>query len=76
MALAQFPLKLIDVAHVAPCYAYRDKAPDESLEEHGLRVANELEAAIPAPPPRRLPPSFVSRWLAQLPVPCPPCLGT
>jgi adenosylmethionine-8-amino-7-oxononanoate aminotransferase len=37
---------LIGVRHVAPCYAYRDRAPGESEETYGLRVAGELEAAI------------------------------
>ena len=32
--------------HISPCYAYRDKRDDESEEQYGLRVANELEAAI------------------------------
>jgi len=42
----QFRPMLIDAEHVAPCYSYRDKRDDESLEEYGRRVADELEAAI------------------------------
>jgi adenosylmethionine-8-amino-7-oxononanoate aminotransferase len=37
---------LIDTSHISPCYAYRDRRDDESEEEYGLRVANELEAEI------------------------------
>jgi hypothetical protein len=37
---------LIDVAHIAPCYAYRDRRPTESEADYGRRVAAELEAAI------------------------------
>lgn len=42
----QFEPILIDVAHIAPCYAYRDQQPAESAEEYGRRVADELEATI------------------------------
>lgn len=42
----QFEPILIDTEHVGPCYAYRDKKVDESDEEYGLRVANELEERI------------------------------
>ena len=42
----QFRPLLIETHHIAPCYAYRDQRPDESLEDYGLRVANELEAKI------------------------------
>ena len=37
---------LIDTTHIAPCYAYRDRRDDETDEAYGLRVADELEAAI------------------------------
>ena len=43
---AQFDPILIDVEHVSPCYAYRDMKPDETEQEYGLRVANELEARL------------------------------
>lgn len=37
---------LIDVDHVSPCYTYRDKRPQETDEEYGQRVANELETRL------------------------------
>ncbi|WP_137390588.1 aspartate aminotransferase family protein [Rhodoligotrophos defluvii] len=37
---------LIDVEHVSPCYAYRDKAADEDDEAYGARLAAELQATI------------------------------
>ncbi len=37
---------LVEAHHIAPCYAYRDRLPDESEEDHGQRVANELEAKL------------------------------
>ena len=40
------PLLIPGVRHIAPCYAYRDRAPDESEEAYGRRVADELEAVI------------------------------
>lgn len=43
---AQFAPLLVDVTHIAPCYAYRDKAAAETEEQYGQRVADELEAAI------------------------------
>lgn len=43
---AQFAPLLIDVEHISPCYAYRDKREDESEFEYGQRVANELEQKI------------------------------
>ncbi len=39
---------LMDTAHIAPCYAYRGQRADESAADYGLRVADELEAAIVA----------------------------
>lgn len=42
----QFKPLLMDATHVSPCYAYRDRRHDESEEDYGLRVANELDAAI------------------------------
>ncbi len=43
---AQFAPLLIEVSHIAPCYAYAEKPDDESLEDYGLRVAQELEDEI------------------------------
>jgi len=40
------PLLVPGVKHIAPCYAYRERAPDESEEDYGQRAADELEAAI------------------------------
>jgi adenosylmethionine-8-amino-7-oxononanoate aminotransferase len=37
---------LMRTSHIAPCYAYRHKRADESEEEYGRRVADELEAEI------------------------------
>ena len=42
----QFEPLLIESHHIAPCYAYRDQRSDESLEDYGQRVANELELKI------------------------------
>jgi adenosylmethionine-8-amino-7-oxononanoate aminotransferase len=42
----QFQPLLIDVAHVSPCYAYRDLAEGEAAEAYGRRLAAELEATI------------------------------
>tara|TARA_R110000868_G_scaffold162903_3_gene394611 strand:- start:70296 stop:71636 length:1341 start_codon:yes stop_codon:yes gene_type:complete len=42
----QFEPLLINASHIAPCYAYRDQLPGETDVAYGLRVANELEAAI------------------------------
>lgn len=43
---AQFAPLLIDVEHISPCYAYRDKLETETEFEYGQRVANELEQRI------------------------------
>ena len=43
---AQFAPLLIGVSHIAPCYAYRDQAADETPEAYGLRAAQELEDEI------------------------------
>ena len=43
---AQFAPLLIDVAHVAPCYEYRDRQPGESAEAYGQRLLAELAEAI------------------------------
>jgi len=37
---------LIDVSHVPPCFAFREKPSQESEEDYGQRVADELEAEI------------------------------
>jgi adenosylmethionine-8-amino-7-oxononanoate aminotransferase len=43
---APFGGMLLDVHHISPCYAYRDQRADETAEQYGLRVADELEAKI------------------------------
>lgn len=57
---AQFAPLLVETSHIAPCYAYRDKYPDEDLQSYGLRVANELEAEI-----QRLGPETVLAFVAE-----------
>ena len=37
---------LIETHHIEPCFAYRHKRADESLEQYGLRAADALEAKI------------------------------
>ena len=54
------PLLSNGVSHIAPCCHYRDAEPGESLEEYGLRVANELEAEI-----LRIGPERVAAFLAE-----------
>jgi adenosylmethionine-8-amino-7-oxononanoate aminotransferase len=43
---AQFAPLLIDVAHVAPCYEYRDRIQGETAQQYSHRLVDELEAAI------------------------------
>ena len=43
---APFEPMLAPATHIAPCYEYRDRQEGESAEAYGLRVADELEAAI------------------------------
>lgn len=43
---AQFRPLLMEAHHISPCYPYRDKSDDETLEQYGLRVANELEEKL------------------------------
>ncbi len=42
----QFEPMLFEVSHIAPCFAYREKKDDETEEEYGFRVADELETEI------------------------------
>jgi len=51
---------LMPVEHIAPCYAYRDQAAAESEEAYGLRIADELDAAI-----RRLGAETVVAFVAE-----------
>ncbi|MCM2297151.1 aspartate aminotransferase family protein [Rhodoferax sp.] len=57
---AQFEPLLIDVAHVAPCYEYRDRAPDETPEAYGQRLVAELEQTF-----ARLGPENVMAFVAE-----------
>ncbi|MBE0593732.1 MAG: aspartate aminotransferase family protein [Gemmatimonadales bacterium] len=43
---AQFAPLLVDVEHVSPCYEYRDRAPGETPEQYGERLARELDETI------------------------------
>ena len=42
----QFAPLLIETHHVAPVYEYRDRAPHETAQAYGERLARELEAKI------------------------------
>jgi len=42
----QFQPLLIEVSHVSPCYAYRERRAEESDEQFATRLAQELEAEI------------------------------
>ena len=51
---------LMETSHIAPCYAYRHKRPEESEEAYGKRAADELEAEI-----QRLGPETVAGFFAE-----------
>ncbi|GMV02382.1 MAG: aspartate aminotransferase family protein [Burkholderiaceae bacterium] len=51
---AQFAPLLIDVAHVSPCYEYRDRGVDETAESYGARLVAELAAEIERLGPRNV----------------------
>ena len=57
---APFDPLLMPASHIAPCYAYRHQGPDETVEDYGLRVADELEAEI-----QRLGPATVAGFIAE-----------
>ena len=42
----QFEPLLVESHHLPPCYAYRHQRSEETEEEYGLRVANELETRL------------------------------
>lgn len=56
----QFDPLLVDVSHIAPCYEYVGLREDETIEDYGLRVAQELEDEI-----LRLGPDTVMAFLAE-----------
>jgi adenosylmethionine-8-amino-7-oxononanoate aminotransferase len=45
---------LIDATHVSPCYPYREQQAQETPEQYGRRLADELEQAIVKQGPRRV----------------------
>ena len=55
-----FEPMLMDVSHIAPCYAYRDQFREETEAEYGLRVADELEGKI-----QRLGAKTVAAFIAE-----------
>ena len=50
----QFAPLLIDVAHVAPCYEYRDRLADESRDAYTQRLLAELDAEFQRLGPQRV----------------------
>jgi adenosylmethionine-8-amino-7-oxononanoate aminotransferase len=56
----QFAPLLINVAHVAPCYEYRDRHEGELQESYGARLARELEDTV-----ARLGPANVIAFCAE-----------
>ncbi|HZH26819.1 MAG TPA: aspartate aminotransferase family protein [Azospirillaceae bacterium] len=60
MRRAPFQPLLVEMAHVSPCYAYRDKSPSETEEAYAVRLAEELDAAI-----RALGPGTVAAFVAE-----------
>lgn len=51
---------LLEAHHISPCYAYRYKKEDESIEQYGLRVSQELEDKI-----LELGPETVAAFIAE-----------
>lgn len=51
---------LIPATHVSPCYPYREQQAQETPEQYGLRLAQELEEAI-----QRLGPNKVIAFVAE-----------
>jgi adenosylmethionine-8-amino-7-oxononanoate aminotransferase len=50
----QFAPILIDVGRVSPCYEYRDRRDNETPQQYGERLAQELEAKIQELGPRNV----------------------
>lgn len=57
---AQFAPLLIDVAHVSPCYAYRDQHVGETDDHYAERLARELEQTF-----QQLGPDSVMAFVAE-----------
>jgi adenosylmethionine-8-amino-7-oxononanoate aminotransferase len=51
---------LLPASHIAPCYEYRHRADEETLEQYGIRAADELEREI-----LRLGPETVIAFIAE-----------
>ena len=51
---------LVETHHICPCFEYRDRREDESVEAYGMRAANELEAEL-----QRLGPETVMAFIAE-----------
>ena len=51
---------LLPMTHISPCYEYRERRADESAEQYGRRIADELETAI-----QRLGPDTVAAFFAE-----------
>ncbi|MEL6644176.1 MAG: aspartate aminotransferase family protein [Pseudomonadota bacterium] len=51
---------LIETHHIDPCFEYRGRRDDESVEDYGLRVADALEAEL-----QRLGPDNVLAFIAE-----------
>jgi len=43
---APFSPLMIETSHISPCFEYRGRDDNESLQEYGQRVANELEIEV------------------------------
>ncbi|MGB3404216.1 MAG: aspartate aminotransferase family protein, partial [Microcoleaceae cyanobacterium] len=43
---APFAPLMVETSHISPCFEYRGRRDDETSEDYGLRVANELETEI------------------------------
>jgi adenosylmethionine-8-amino-7-oxononanoate aminotransferase len=54
------PLLLSATHHISPCFAYRGQRPDETENEYGARVADELETKI-----LELGPDSVAAFIAE-----------
>jgi hypothetical protein len=53
---------LMDVARVAPCYAYRDRAEGQSVQQYTAALLDEIEAAILRAEPQNVIAFVPSRW--------------
>lgn len=43
---APFAPLMVETTHISPCFEYRGKLQEETTQDYGLRVANELETEI------------------------------